>query len=429
MALPTDWPVAHAIRQNPYYTYTEGFVQNLPQSAIAQSLLFSDLLFNERSRSEAEKPATLVRVLGASNFKHPYSDPPSESLTTNDNGVTLTETVDVDTTPTSRTVTRSGTMVLTGSTLDGVEFGTIGNFEEITIETYGGFRAGFANSNPLIAGTPDLPNHLQSTSYTLREQRLQGTTLQPLATTKTVTTTYQYRDTSESIQGIFYHGVEIQQVIETTKILPEGATVLFTEQVRTQRWRKLDEGIYTYSDRIVRPRNTEDRVYTQARTNVGESTPPRTVFAPSMVVDKVVGLYAQAEFVGEPRSRSYNFGAYLDSNRGAKLMAEHLGAVLIGRNEAQHFAFRPTDAWLADPYPLPWVEVEYSPTERNLYQLDMVSLFLEEKRCYLGGTGIWYGRRAIATGDITPPYELNDSFLIDTAGDYLVFDDLFLEAA
>jgi hypothetical protein len=95
-----------------------------------------------------------------------------------------------------------------------------------------------------------------------------------------------------------------------------------------------------------------------------------------------------------------------------------LGALLIGRNEAQEIGLRPTDAWLADPHPLPVVAVAHNNLEQDLYLLD-AGVMIFDKRSYLGGSGIWLGRRNINTGVITPPYDIKVKVLRGTTGKVL----------
>jgi hypothetical protein len=380
---------------------------NLAPTTIDFLLQRRDLAVYNRSQGEREKVAGTVRVLGVSNFKFPYIDPPALPSTTTQGDLQVSETTTVTTTANSRTVVHQGTMILGTA-----ETGKIGRFREVTDETYGGGFLEQANPNPVLPPIPGSPAWLTSKAYTLQEQRLGADgKLTALQTTKTQTTFYSYRITSTRHQGLMVSGVEVEQIVDVTRILPEGETELKLEQVQKQIWQKLAPDYYWYQNTVVRPEDTENRRYTKNTATIGESTPPGTTLAPRTIVVQQVEMYGEAQFQYPPDApdndhpRDYNVGAYLDNSGFAKLLAQQLGALLIGRNESVELGFRPSDAWIADPKPLTTIAIPYNNLEQDVYLLDVQILMMAE-RSYLGGAGIWLGRRNIATGGITPPYAL-----------------------
>lgn len=399
-----------------YKVFDTELVDTLGDSAIAYSFAPDDLLINKRAASEREQVAGTVQVAGVSLYRYPYSDPAPSTESTNEGGVSTSETLTVSTTANTRTTTRSGTVAIAGlqSGTDQPDPGNIGSFEEITVENFGGAIGSVPNSNPVLPPYPGLSAYLLSQDYTLREQRLApGTnTLQAIAITKQVSTAYKYRNTTALLQGVLIRGVEIEEIQEVTKILAVGGSALKVDTVRRQSWKPLREGIYHFTETILRPGDIENRRTSTISNSVGESSPPATKWAPQTIVNEQREIYAMALFNYPPdmpdndHPRSYNCGAYLDSNRAAKFLAEALGALLIGRNEAQNLGFRPTDAWLADPVPCPWVAVERNSAEQDLYLLDTPIMVFDKRRSYLGGSGVYCGRRDRATGKITLPYEL-----------------------
>lgn len=398
---------------------------DLAPTTIDFTVVPRDLIINRRSKSEREKVAGTVRVLGVTQFHWPYVDPPASTTSTQQGDFQTTETISVTTTPTSRTVTKQGTAVISGLGSGNNDPGKIGQYEEIDRETFDGGFPSTPNPNPLFAPIPGLPNYLQSKTHTVREQRaIAGSpNLTPLQTTKSSEIKYTYRTTYALLSGVLVRGVEIEQVSEITRIRPEGGE-LKIEQTKVEGWVKLEEGVYLYTVTIIRPEDTENRRYSQTSSSIGESQPPATTFAPRTVVVKPVEMFGQAQFSYPPDApdnehpRDYNVGGYLDNSGFAKLLAQQLGAILIGRNEAQEIGLRPTDAWLADPRPLPVVAIAHNNLEQDLYLLD-IGVVLFDRRSYLGGSGIWLGRRNIATGAITPPYDIKVKALRGTTGKVL----------
>jgi hypothetical protein len=397
---------------------------NLAPTAIDLTLQRRDLVVHSRSQGERERVAGTVRVLGVSNFKSDYQDPPAANTSALQDGVRINERISVSTSATSRVVTKTGTAVIIGADNGKDELpgtndddpGIIGQYEEITSENFEGGFPEQANPNPVLPPIPGSPRWLGSTSYSLREQRENLETadpkdLLPLRTTKTIETKYLYRVTSARHQGVIVQGVEIERVIEVMKVLPEGLTTLKIEQVKIENWIYRSLGMYTYNVSIVRPGDKKNRRTSKNSSSVGESQPPATKFAPPLVVTEQVEMYGEALFQYPPDApdnehpRDYTVGAYLDNSRFAKLLAQQLGALLIGRNEAIELGFRPSDAWIADPKPLLTIALPYDNIEQDIYLLDVPILILAD-RSYLGGAGIWLGRRNIATGVITPPYAL-----------------------
>lgn len=384
-----------------------------------------DLVIYNRSKSEREKVAGTVRVLGVTQFHWPYVDPQPEPFSSNHGGLQTSGTITIATTPTSRTTTKRGTMAIAGLGSGNNNPGRIGQYEEIETETYGGGFPETPNPNPLLPPIPGLPNYLQSKSKIIREQRaIAGSSnLTPLQTTKSTETQYTFRDSYALLSGVLVRGVEISQESEITQVRPEGGT-LKIEQTKLEKWTKLEEGIYHYSIDIVRPEDTDNRRYTESSSSIGKSQPPALNFAPRMTVVQPVEIYGEAKFCypqnapDNDHPRDYNVGGYCDNSGYAKLLAQQLGALLIGRNEAQEIGLRPTDAWLADPHPLPVVAVAHDNLEQDLYLLD-IGVMLFDRRSYLGGSGIWLGRRNIATGKITPPYDIKMKALRGTTGKVL----------
>jgi hypothetical protein len=399
-----------------YKDFSVPVVQNLAANGITFDLLPMDMIINKRSASEREKVAGTVQILGTSLYRFPYVDPPSTTISTNENGVTTTETISVNTSAGSRTTTKVGTQQVAG--LED-EAGNIGQYREITIESYGGGIPQTPNPNPVLPPYPGLPAYLQSTVTTIEEQRFNSAEeeLDPLAITKRVSTHYRYLRTTELIRGVTVHGAQVQQVSEVTEILPEGENNLIIDQIKTSTWKRQGEDIYLFTESIVRPATPENRRYSQNTSSTGQSTPPATTNAPIRTISILKEIYGEARFNYPPDSpdndtpRSYNFDAYFDNNRNAGIMAEHLGSLLIGRNEALTMGFRPTDAWLADPHPVPWAVVRGPGDEDDLYLLDIPVLALGDRQCYLGGSGIWFGRRDRLTGAITPPYEIQPGII------------------
>jgi hypothetical protein len=399
---------------------------DLAPTAIDFTVTPRDLIIYNRSKSEREKVAGTVRVLGVTQFHWPYVDPPPATTNTAQGDFQTTETITATTTPTSRTVTKRGTAVIAGLGSGNNNPGRIGQYEEIDVENFDGGFPEQPNPNPLFAPIPGLPNYLQSKTHTVREQRaIAGSpNLTPLQATKSSEIKYTYRTTYALLSGILVQGVEIEQVSEITRIRPEGAANLKIEQIKVEGWVKLEEGVYLYTITIIRPEDTENRRYSQTSSSIGESQPPATTFAPRTTVVKPVEMFSQAQFSYPPEApdnehpRDYNVGGYCDNSGYAKLLAQQLGALLIGRNEAQEIGLRPTDAWLADPHPLPVVAVAHDNLEQDLYLLD-IGVLLFARRSYLGGSGIWLGRRNIATGAITPPYDIKGKALRGTAGKVL----------
>lgn len=423
---PTNWFPTIAARTAWHASFTDTLAQMLPASAISFAESTPTLLINKRSQSEREKPAGFVQVFGVGNYRYPYVDPPSSTTTSNTANGTTTETITVSTTATTRTVTKTGTQQITGlqsGTANSADPGNLGSYEEITVETYGGGFPEIPNANPVLPPWPGIDNYLLSKVVTIREQRpTTGSTLGAIATTKTVETTYRYRNTSAWVKGLYVRGVEIEEIIETTKILPKststsgsggsGGATLQTDQVKTQRWVYLAKDLYLYTESIVFPGEGVNRRYGSETSNVGESTPPGTNWAPQTRVVDQRELYAEARFEYPPDApdndhpMTIDLGLYCDNNRAMRLRALQEGAIRIGRHEAQDLAFRPTDTWLADPIPLPWVVVPYNNVDDDLYLLDTTVMSFEERRSYLGGKGTWYGRRNRVTGVITPPWSI-----------------------
>jgi hypothetical protein len=385
---------------------------NLAPTAIDLTLQRRELLIYSRSQGERERVAGTVRVLGVSNFKLPYVDPPGIPSTTSQGNLQVSETTTVSTTANSRTIVHQGTMILGTA-----ETGRIGQFREVTIETYEGGFLEQINPNPVLPNIPGSPAWLASKTYTLAEQRLGADgRLTALQTTKTNNTYYSYRITSARHQGVIVRGAEIEQVVNETKILPEGETELKLEQFQKENWHKLAPGYYLYQISVVRPEDTQNRRYTKNSATIGESTPPGTTFAPRLVVVQQVEMYGEARFQYPPDApdnehpRDYPVGAYLDNSGFAKLLAQQLGALLIGRNEAVELGFRPSDAWISDPKPLLTIAVPYNNIEQDIYLLDVPIVILAD-RSYQGGAGLWLGRRNIITGVITPPYLLKQKVI------------------
>ncbi|MGL5065728.1 MAG: hypothetical protein ACRC62_37640 [Microcoleus sp.] len=430
---PTNWFPTINARTAWHASFTDTLRQSLPTSEIS---FFEDtptLLINKRSQSEREKPAGFVQVIGVGNYRYPYVDPPASTTTTNTSDSAASETVSVFTTATTRTTTKSGTQQIAGLQSGGQDSpnpGNIGSFEEITVETYGGAIAEIANTNPVLPPWPGLDAHLLSKTITVREQRLTGSTLAPIATTKIISTTYRYRSTNAWVKGIYVRGVEIDQIVETTKILPSSGTELKIDQVKTQRWVYLAKDLYLYTESIVRPGDKTNRRYSSQATSVGESTPPGTSWAPQRRVVDQRELYAEARFEYPPDApdndhpMTIDLGLYCDNNRAMKLRALQEGAIRIGRHEAQDLAFRPTDEWLADPIPCPWVIVPYNNVDDDIYLLDTTVMSFEERRSYIGGKGVWYGRRNRVTGVITPPWSIPYRAVGFTAGIAVGFNDV-----
>lgn len=397
-----------------YKAFPDALAATLAANQIGFTLTADDLLINKRSKSDREKVPGTLRVAGMSLYRYPYSDPPPETSYSNENGVIISETFDMNTGLTTRTTTRSGQMLIEGlaNQAGTKDPGRIGNYVDQTIEVFGGSLPGSPNPNPALPPWPGVAAHLLSKTQTLQEQRPDSSgVLQPIAITKEYKIANKYRRTDAVVQGVLVRGVEISEILETTSLLPKNGTVLKIDQFRKQKWRYLAPGIYAYSETIVRPGDVENRQYSKTTSNTGRSTPPQTDWAPQTIVPEQHEIYAEAQFNYPPGSpvrgqRTYQVGAYLDNNQAASLLAQLLGALLIGRNEAQLLAFRPSTAWLTDPKPCQWVTVDYSSTEQDLYLLDVPVLTITNRRAYLGGSGIYYGRRNIATGNITTPYEI-----------------------
>lgn len=397
---------------------------DLAPTAIDFTFERRDLIVYNRSKSEREKVAGTVRCLGVAQYVWPYIDPPPITTVTNQGDLQTSETITTTTTPTSRTVTKTGTMAIAGIGSGNDDPGRIGNFSEINAETFGGGFLETPNPNPVLPPIPGLPNYLQSKLFTLQEQRaIAGSpNLTPLQITKQIETIYTYRTTFALLSGILVRGVEIEKISEITKVRPEDDE-LKIDQIKAEHWTNLSEGIYLYTSSIVRPEDTENRRYSQSSSSIGESQPPATSFAPRTTVFKPVEIYGEERFGYPPNApdndhpRDYNVGGYCDNSDLAKLLAQQMGALLIGRNEAQEIGLRPTDAWLADPHPLPVVAVSHN-LEQDVYLLD-VGVMLFERRSYLGGSGIWLGRRNIATGLIAPPYDIKVKVLRGTTGKVL----------
>lgn len=409
-----------AERVQPYTAFNRGGLA-VTNADLEFIIAEDDALINERARSEREKPAGTVQVVGSSLFRYGYQDPPPSLKNTIQDGVTVSETISVDTGVDflSRTTTKTGTMYIAGLVNEDQEDeGDIGQYSEITVETYGGATPERANPNPNLKPYPGLDAHLQSQTITVREQRRNPDTgdLDPLAITKRIKTTYRYRNTSQSVNGVFVEGVEIKSILEVTEALPEAvagepAPTLKIEQTREMEWRELSQGNYLFTESIVRPADKASRRYASNTTTVGESTPPGTKWAPPSLVENWVPMYGEARFNYPPGNpnldhpRSYNAGAYLDNNRAALLLADLMGQLLIARAEAQNIAFRPTAEWLADPIPAPWVVVGDS-----LYLLDIPVVVFGDRRTYLGGTGLFFGGYNLGTEETSAPYE--DGYLL-----------------
>ncbi len=387
---------------------------NLAPATIDFTFQPRDLEPYRRSKSEREKVAGTVRVLGVTQYTWPYVDPSPVTTSTNQGDFRTSETISTSTTTTSRTVTKRGAAVITGLGSGNNNPGKIGQYEEIDTETYSGGFLETPNPNPVLPPIPGLPNYLQSKTKTVREQRaIAGSpNLTPLQTTKEIEIQYTYRTTYALLQGIMVRGVEIEQVSEITRIRPEGENQeLKIDQIKTEGWVKLAEGIYLYTVTILRPEDTENRRYSQTSSSIGESQPPGTVFAPRTTVLKAVEIYGEARFSYPPEApdndhpRDYNVDGFCDRSELAKLLAEQLGGLLIGRNEAIEVGLRPPDWWIEDPCPLPRLAVPYNNLEEDIYLVDaMVTIF--DRRSLVGGSAIWLGRRNINTGVITPPYAL-----------------------
>lgn len=390
---------------------------DLSPSTLDFTLERDALILNNRAEGEKEKPAGTVRVLGVANYKYGYVDPPPQTTSTVQGSFVTNETVSVSTSGLSRTVTKIGTAVLG----EGDE-ARLGQYSEQTVESFGGGFAEQPNSNPVLPPIPAVPAWLQSQTTTIREQRLEGNELSPLAITKLITVNYSYRITTTRQGGRLIRGVEVRNIVKVTQILPEGETSLRVDEAVTSAWIYQAPGIYTLVETTIRPFDIENRRRVRTIPASPDATPPATQFRPQTVVSNPVEIFGAARFDYPPGApdndhpREYQVGAYIDRNATATLRARELGALLIGRNEAQSVGFRPSDAWLADPKPLPMIGVRYNATEQDVYMLDAAVLLLDKRRCYLGGNGIWLGRRVISTGVITPPYNIRRKVLAAGTG-------------
>jgi hypothetical protein len=361
---------------------------------------------------EREKVAGTVRVLGVANYRFPYVDPTFPTSYTTEGDLQTEENYSITTTANSRVITRSGTVIL--GTAD---TGKIGQYNEVWTEAWEGGFAAQVNPNPLYPNIPAFPPWLTTKTYALQEQRLGADgKLGPLQTTKTMLTKWQHRITSTRHEGMIVKGAEVSQQYDETKILPEGETVLRIEQSEKQNWQYLAPGIYYYNSWILRPESVDNRRYSKVKPSIGESTPPSITSAPRTTVPQQIEIFGEAKFSYPPGApdndhpRDYPVGGYVDSKYTAKKIAEQLGGLLIGRNEAEPIAIRPSDAHIIDPYPYPIVAIAYSATEQEVYLLD-VPIWLFGARSQLGGNGLYLGRRTIATGAITPPYELKQTVI------------------
>jgi hypothetical protein len=395
---------------------------DLLPSQIDFTLERDSLLPNNRGTGEREKPAGTVRVLGVANYKYAYSDPPPQSTSSNVGVVVdgnlvkafvTNETISVSTTGLSRVVLKRGTAVLGEG-----EESKLGQYSERTVEIFGGGFPEQPSSNPVLPPIPSVPAWLQSQTTTIKEQRLdENNELLPLVDTKITSINYSYRFSTTRQDGRIVRGVEVKQITKVTQILPEGETDLRVDEATVTDWIYQAPGIYTMVETTIRPFDLENRRRVRTIPASPDATPPATQFRPQTVVSTPVEIYGVARFeypVGAPDNdhpRDYPSGAYIDRNQTATLRARELGALLIGRNEAQSLGFRPSDAWLADPKPLPIVAVRYNSTQQDVYMLDVAVLLLDKRRCTLGGNGIWLGRRVISTGVITPPYNIKRKVL------------------
>lgn len=369
--------------------------------------------YPRKSTGERETVAGIIRCLGVTDQVWPYIDPPSATTSTTNGDFQASETITVSTTATSTIVTKRGTAVISGLGSGNDDLGRIGRYEEITTETFDGALPEQLNPNPLFPPIPALPNYLMSKTYLLREQRaISGSSnLTPLATTKASDIRYKYRNTSAIVSGNYVRGVEITKEVEVVKTLPEGETNLKTDQVKDTNWVFLDEGIYQTTTTILRPGDTENRRHVSVSSSVGESQPPGITWQPRSQVIKSVEVFGQAKFSYPPGAptnehyRDFPLGGFCDNSGFAKLMAEQIGALIIGRHEAITTGLRPTDDWLAHPIPFPSLAINWPDGKQDVYLGDLGTTVFEDIS-YLGVKGIWLGRRNPATGVITPPYAI-----------------------
>jgi hypothetical protein len=428
-----------------------------------------DCAINGRSQNEREKPAGLVRVFGVSNQVSAYVDPPPTTTSVTTANLTEVSTFRVTTLPLTRTTEKEGTQTISGVSLSAsatsggssggsaagsASLGNIGSFKETTVEEYTG---GFLSQPNPIAGQPDIPGSpawLNKVTVSIEEQRstTSGATasigLGTRSKTKEIITDYYYLFTSTAVQGVTVQGVEVRKIVTTTKILRESssggsvtgslgggsgsasgsfASNADVDEITTEEWIKLAEGIYKYNKTTVRPNDIENRRDLNAGNAAQNSPPPATQFAPTRILTNPVELFGKSTFQYPPLApdnnhpRDFNLNFYLPSNTRAKEIALYEGSLIIGRTETQDLAFKPTDAWYADPKPAPvvFIHQDTNSTTDDVYLLDSASVLFGLRQQYVFGSGIWLGIRDRITGVITAPYLIQQTYLTTESGDRL----------
>jgi hypothetical protein len=417
-----------------------------------------DCAINGRSQNEREKPAGLVKVFGVSNQVSAYVDPPPTTTSVTTANLTEVSTFAVTTLPLTRTTVKEGTQFIsgvslssgTGGTGSSASLGNIGFFKETTVEEYTG---GFSSQPNPISGQPDIPGSpawLNKTTVSIEEQRSttsgSGSTssigLGARTKTKEIITDYYYLFTSTAVQGVTVQGVEVRKIVTTTKILRESSsgsfgiggsgTASFTsnadvDEITTEEWIRLAEGVYKYNKTTVRPNDTENRRDLNAGNAAQNSPPPATQFAPVRILTNPVELFGQSTFQYPPLApdnnhpRDFNLNFYLPSNARAKEIALYEGSLIIGRTETQDLAVKPTDAWYADPKPAPvvFIHQDTNSTTDDVYLLDSASVLFGLRQQYVFGSAIWLGFRDRITGVITAPYLIQQTYLTTESGNRL----------
>jgi hypothetical protein len=433
-----------------------------------------DCSINGRSQNEREKPAGLVRVFGVSNQVSAYVDPPPTTTSVTTANLTEVSTFAVTTLPLTRTTVKEGRQTISGVSLSGfatsggssggsaagsASLGNIGFFKETTIEEYTG---GFSSQPNPISGQPDIPGSpawLNKTTVSIEEQRSttsgSGSTssigLGARTKTKEIITDYYYLFTSTAVQGVTVQGVEVRKIVTTTKILREsssGGSVTgsigsggstsgsFTsnadvDEITTEEWIRLAEGIYKYNKTTIRPNDTENRRDLNAGNAAQNSPPSATQFAPTRILTNPVELFGKSTFQYPPLApdnnhpRDFNLNFYLPNNTRAKEISLYEGSLIIGRTETQDLAFKPTDAWYADPKPVPvvFIHQDTNTTTDDVYLLDSASVLFGLRQQYVFGSGIWLGIRDRITGVITEPYKITFPAWKDDLDDFITDDD------
>lgn len=382
-----------------------------------------------RVRGEKEPVAGLVRVLGVSTLVQPYTDPPDSIVSSSRGNYTDTTTISEDTTPLSRTITKTSNTTLngiggfaggSGGTTSGGSVGVTGTTEEVTYEQYGGEigdrpHPEFPALLPPIKG---VDAHLQFSETVVRgtPDGTGSSVGSGLVDLSSVAKYYTYRYPYALANGIPYQGVEVASVTTVTSKAPEsgftgggsGGSVGTGEAVSVIReyWVK-DESCggnarYRHYTEDLSAGNEVGRV-----PEVDNQPPPGVQFAPPEFVRCKHEFVGECEFIypiGAQQNdtlRDFNYRFFLPSQNRAKELACREGALLIARYSAQEIGFVPPLAWVEDPHPLPIFERS---DNGRLYMLDAVAAQMGDRASYLAGRGLYLGTRI--GGNVIPPYEM-----------------------